>query len=141
MKITQKNIISVQDWDDLVKETYNKPYSLQQQNGCQDRGVCELTVPEKETNDYENNVVPEIVNGEEMGVSFKAWLARDPKQPLKLSRKDKKLGDFQKNIETEQWCIDLWWKRNFYPNISMVANDLYAKGLLPAGEYLINIDW
>lgn len=139
MKITQKNIISVQDWDDLVKETYNKPYSLQQQNGCQDRGVRELTVPEKEAIDFENNVVPEIVNGEEMGVSFKAWLARDPKQPLKLLPKDK-ARYLQKNIETEQWVIDLWWERNFYPDITMIANDLHAKGLLPAGEYLIKID-
>lgn len=132
MKITQKNIISVQDWDELVQETYNKPYSFQQQNGCQDRGVRELTVPEKETVDYENDVIPEIVNGKEMGVSFKAWLERDPKQPLKVDGK---------NIRIDQWAIDLWWERNFYPDISMVANDLHAKGLLPAGEYLIKIDW
>jgi hypothetical protein len=140
MKITQKNVVSVQEWDVLVKETYKRPYNFQQQNRCKNRGTYKLTIPNR-SEDFPNNSIPEIVNGDQMGVSFKAWLARDPKQPLKLSQKDKKLGDFQKNIETEQWCIDLWWKRSFYPNISMVANDLYAKGLLPAGEYLINIDW
>lgn len=35
----------------------------------------------------------------------------------------------------------MWWVRNFYPDVNMVANDLYEKGLLEAGEYLINIDW
>ena len=41
----------------------------------------------------------------------------------------------------DSWLIDLWWKRNFYPDIEMVANDLHAKGLLEAGEYAIDIDW
>jgi hypothetical protein len=41
----------------------------------------------------------------------------------------------------EQWEIDLFWTRNFYPDIHTVANDLYKKGLLEKGEYAINIDW
>lgn len=131
MKITQKNIISVQDWDDLVKQTYGRPYSFQQQDGCKQRGVHELTIPSR-SEDFPNKSIPEIVNGDKMGVSFKAWLERDPKQPLR---------PYQNKIETEQWCIDLWWDRNFYPDITMIANDLHTKGLLPAGEYLINIDW
>jgi len=79
--------------------------------------------------DYENDTVPEIVNCEEMGVSFKAWLERDPNQ--KLSGKE-----YQKD-----WSLGLWWGRNFYPKVDMIINDLHEKGLLDAGEYGIEIDW
>jgi len=64
-----------------------------------------------------------------MGVSFKAWLKRDPKQ--KLSSKD----------DQDSYSLMLWWERNFYPEIQMVVNDLYDKGLIEAGDYIINIDW
>ena len=121
-----ETLIDVQDWDALVTETYGRPYSFQQQDGCKDRDLVAITVPE-ECDDFENDTVPEIVNGDEMGVSFKAWLARDPKTPL--PDRDDTFG------------LTLWWERNFYPDVQMIANDLYEKGLIEAGEYLINIDW
>ena len=71
--------------------------------------------------------IPEIINDEIMGVKFKTWLERDPKQPVGEDKKD--------------WEIELFWERNFYPDIYTVANDLYEKGLIEGGEYLINIDW
>jgi|ERR1035437_2485913 hypothetical protein len=107
MKIKKVNQITVQDWDDLVVKTYGKVYSFQQQN----------------------DTIPDEVNGAEMGVSFAAWLARDPTE-WNGDPKDKK-----------QWSIGLFWERNFYPNIQMIANDLHAKGLIKAGEYSIKIDW
>jgi len=64
-----------------------------------------------------------------MGVSFKAWLERDPKQRLKSE------GD------RDSSSLQLWWDRNFYPNVDMIINDLYSKGLLEKGEYDIKIDW
>jgi hypothetical protein len=129
-KLRVKNVkmIDDSDWDELVKKTYGRHYCLQQQDGCKDRGIEYITVP-CECEDLENDTVPEKVNHPEMGVSFKAWLARDPKQ--KLSNKDDQF-DF---------CINMWWERNFYPLLDVVANDLYNKGLLEAGDYSINIDW
>lgn len=129
MKIRTEKVIDVNDWDDLVKKTYGRPYSFQQQDGCKDRGVFRFTVPNREVNDYQNDTIPEDVNHPEMGVSFKAWLDRDPKQ---------KLSDPE---HQEDYSLDLWWGRNFYPDFRMVANDLHAKGLLEAGDYTINIDW
>ena len=128
-----KNVqmIDVDDWDDLVTETYGRPYCFQQQNGCQDRGTYDLRVPCGNPEDFENTTIPEVVNHKEMGVSFAAWLARDPNAPLQ----DEDVGC------RDGWAIGLWWGRNFYPNIEMVANDLHAKGLLEAGDYVINIDW
>lgn len=118
--------VSVQDWDTLVSETYCRPYSFQQQDGCKNRGVFCFDVP-SECEDFVNDSVPEEINGEDMGVSFEAWKNRDPKSPV---------GD-----RSDQCGIDLFWQRNFYPDLQMVANDLHAKGKIDAGSYVINIDW
>lgn len=120
------NMIEVQEWDDLVKKTYKKPYSFQQQNGCMERGTFNLTIP-ADTEDYEDYEDSGFENGD-FGVSLKTWLARNPTEP------------FDKN-EKDQWHIDLVWEREFYPDINMIANDLHARGLIEAGEYVINIDW
>lgn len=123
MKISNKKIIEVSDWDALVSETYGKVYHFQQQDGCQDRGTIYLTVP-SEDNDSE---MYDSINGEEMGVKFAVWLARDPKQPIPGQEHDYELS--------------LFWERNFYPDLQTVANDLHSKGLLEAGNYGIHIDW
>lgn len=130
LKYTEKRVIDDTDWDDFVQKTYNRPYSFQQQDGCKDRGLDYITVPDLEyAYDYERDTIPEVVNGDEIGVSFKAWLERDPNQ--KIDKKSTFNVDF----------TDLWWERNFYPHVSMIANDLYNKGLIEAGEYIININW
>jgi hypothetical protein len=126
IKIQNKQIIAVSDWDNLVKQTYGRPYSFQQQDDCKQRGTEYITIPEY-PEDYENDTIPEVINGPEMGVSFAAWLARDPKQ--------------WNGEEQRSYTLDLFWHRNFYPHVSMIANDLHAKGLIPAGEYGIEIDW
>lgn len=128
IKTRTECVIDVSDWDALVVKTYGRPYCFQQQDDCKERQRVHLTVPAS-ADDYPNDTVPEIVNHEEMGVSFAAWLDRDPKQ--KLSNPD----------DQNSWSLGLWWDRNFYPNVQMVANDLHARGLLDAGEYVIDIDW
>lgn len=135
IKTRTEQIIDLQDWDELVSKTYGRVYSFQQQDGCKSRGLVFFVVPDSaEEYDYENDTVPEVVNHDDMGVSFAAWLARDPNQPLD--------GNGNPNEATDdKWQIDLWWSRNFYPNLVPLANDLLAKGLIEAGEYAINIDW
>lgn len=120
-------VVEDRDWDDLVENTYNRPYCLQQQDDCRPRGMVELTVPAEYDDEDMNDSVPEIVNDLEIGVKFDVWLSRDPRQPLQQ----------QKNNHD----LDLWWHRNFYPHLQAVANDLHKRGLLEAGEYLINIVW
>jgi hypothetical protein len=119
-------IFDVSEWDELVSSHYNKIYDFQQQDGCKDRGIHYFTVPD-EDEDYENDTVPEIVNHSKMGVSFKAWLNRDLKTSLTKQKYD--------------WELEMWWQRNFYPHIQMIANDLDSKGLLESGKYAIDIDW
>lgn len=138
-----KNIkfVDVDDWDDLVSQTYGKPYSFQQQEGCQSRGTVNLTIPSDYDNDKKmNDSIPEIVNGDEMGVKFSVWLARDPKQPMQNQKSGGTTGDFYKSAIADL-DLNLFWTRNFYPDLQTVANDLYNKGLIESGEYTIDIDW
>lgn len=111
----------------MVVETYGKLYCFQQQDGCKGRGTYKFTVPIKNSEDFEDTEIPEIVNGPEMGVKFESWLARDQKQPLK-----NQIYDFQ---------LELWWNRNFYPHIEKIIDDMHKKGILSEGEYVINVDW
>ena len=129
IKFKNKQVIDVGDWNNLVESTYGKPYNFQQQDGCKERGIHDITVPDG-AYDFENDIIPEEVNGEEMGVSFAAWLARDPTQKLDT---DDDWG--------REYGLNLFWRRNFYPDVQMIANDLHAKGLIPDGEYTIDIDW
>lgn len=122
-----KRIVDCGVFDQLVEETYGKPYCFQQQDGCQSRGTRQFSVPSKyEIYDYENDSIPERINGEEMGVSFKAWLERDPEKPVMSNGRD---------------YVRLFWERNFYPTLEMVVEDLYQKGLIEEGDYTIEIDW
>jgi hypothetical protein len=122
-----EQVIDVQDWDALVAATYGRPYSFQQQDGCKRRGKESLTVSLDDPVDYEEDTVPDKINGDEMGVSFKAWLSRDPKE--------------WSGKEGDERFLDLFWGRNFYPTADSIAHDLCKRGLIEAGEYVIDIDW
>jgi hypothetical protein len=123
----QVNMIMTSEFDDIVEKTYGKRYCFQQQEGCKERGVERFNIPTSGA-DYDRDSIPEMVNGDIMGVSFKAWLERDPKQPLNGEK-------------TSDWLVDLFWERNFYPHPEILLNDLHSKGLIPTGELVINIDW
>lgn len=128
LKFSEERVIDVQNWDNLVQETYGKPYSFQQQDGCKDRGTYNFEIPNKwGTSDYENETVKEIINGNEMGVKFESWLKRDPKE--------------WHGEKSDERFINMWWERNFYPDVTMIIEDLYKKGLIEEGKYLIDIDW
>jgi hypothetical protein len=129
LKYQNTKIIDSDDLDDLVVQTYGRPYCFQQQEGCQSRGSVSITIPTEWNDDFENDAIPEVVNGKEMGVSFKAWLERDPKQALP--------GE----DDQDSCSLELFWIRNFYPGLQTVCNDLHAKGLIEAGKYEIKIDW
>lgn len=126
IKISNKQVIEDADWNNLIQETYGRHYVFQQQDGCKSRGIFEIQIP-SQGYDFPNDTVSEDASKEEMGVSFKAWLSRDPEKEL--------------SSEAKYTNNTLYWERNFYPDIHTVANDLHAKGLIPAGDYVINIDW
>lgn len=124
MKIKTVKMIDSEDWDKVIKNTYGKPYCLQQQGDYQDRSNYEIIIPDNEAYDFENDTLSEDLNEVKTGVSFKAWLETDP----------------EKTMGGEEIDIKLWWWRNFYPSLQMVANDLYKKELIKRGKYFINIE-
>jgi len=130
LKLRTDRFVDLEEWDKLVVDTYQRPYALQQQDARQCRGFISLTVPDPNAEEYGNDTIPEMVNGEKMGVTFAAWLSRDPKAPIGKGAD----GGLD-------YMIELFWYRNFYPSLQVVANDLYTKGLLEAGDYTIVIDW
>ena len=127
MNIKTIKQIDVFEWDNLVEKTYSKIYSFQQQDGCQSRGIVNISVPSNYVEDFENTEIPFEVNGEEMGVSFETWLNTTPEET--------------RNHFKEDYQNRLFWDRNFNPSIDVIINDLHSKGLLEEGEYQINIDW
>lgn len=129
LKVSNRKLIELHDWDKLVEETYGKIYSFQQQEGCQDRGIVDIEVSKDEVEDTYPDKIPIIINGDEMGVSFKTWL-----NTTKENIEDKLKG-FDKQTSS------LIWERNFYPDIQVIANDMCRKGLIEEGAYSINIDW
>lgn len=141
LKIENVFCVHEREWSRFVAETYGRPYDLQQQDGCKPRGVEYVTVAPLEPSwgdRYDNNSVPEVVNHETMGVSLKAWLARDPDQGL---AGDPNLTGSSGAPTNSRGSIELWWERNFYPDLDMVAYDLCSRGLLEPGRYIIIIDW
>lgn len=124
INVQNKKVIKADELDRLVKRTYGKPYRFQQQDGCKNRGTFHITVPST-ADDYENDTLPEDIDTEEMGVSFSAWLARDPKEWKGKNRS----------------YLNMFWERNFYPDIQTLMNDLHSKELISEGEYIIEIDW
>jgi hypothetical protein len=128
LKIQDVKFVELDDWNRLVVETYGRRYNFQQQNGCKPRGIERITVPDY-SNDWEDELHSSIENNPdvEIGFKFDVWLKRDPKQPIPN--------------QADTWELDLFWKRNFYPHINSVANDLFRRGLIDAGNYVINIDW
>jgi hypothetical protein len=138
LKATTVQVIQVSDWDEFVSEVYGKIYSFQQQDDCKPRGTYPFSVPSQgvkwcaEQFDYENTEIPFEVNGEEMGVSFETWL-------------NTKVEDTEKHFQSHPcgvvFAVELFWERNFYPRVETIIWDLYKRGLLDEGEYMINIDW
>lgn len=153
IKFNTKRIISEQDWNNLVKTIYGRPYHFQQQNGCMERQMFDISIPSKYAEDEEeemHNYIPEIINGKElMGVKFSVWLARDPNAPLNPSDEELKECNYYWGKSEEDkiiWKSDksnikMFYERNFYPSIYTIANDLYEKGYIEKGEYLIDINW
>ena len=128
MRYETMRYVQVSDLDNFIKETYKRPYSFQQQRGCQARGTQNVKVPIEGLEDCDEGYnVEDVLENPWDGVSLKDWLERDPKEKIKDSDNDGTLERF--------------WERNFFPDIEILFDDLFKKGLIEEGEYVINIDW
>jgi len=136
LKYSLVKVIDVNDWDELVIETYGKPYNFQQQEGCQSRGMIYLIVPPTYNDDAcAHDKIPIEINGGQMGVKFQVWL------DTTVEDINAKFEKIRGGPEVYAGQNDLFWERNFYPDLNVLAEDLYKKGLIEAGKYQIKIDW
>lgn len=89
-----------------------------------------ITNEEIEEYDYSNESIKfDLYSDYEMGIKFEIW---------KNSTFDEIKSNFPDDNDS---AITTFIERNFYPAIQVVANDLYNRGLIEAGSYIINIDW
>lgn len=110
------------EFSQLVRDTYGRPYQLQQQDGCLGQEtIVSVKVPDK----------PRTWLADDAGrpPTLEVWVAATPPEPM-----------------TDAWDGDLHrehlrWHREFYPELQDVVNDLHRRGLMAAGEYVIHIWW
>jgi len=119
LKVSTRKFVELQDWNNFVREVYGKPYNLQQQDGCMGRGTFNITIPSQYAENYPD--------ASYYGVSFDTWLNTTDEQLAE------KIAPYTDTL--------LHWHRKFYPSPEILANDLFNRGLIEAGEYSINIDW
>lgn len=126
-KCENKKVIHYSDWNEFIYSIYKLPYNYQQQNDCQNKSI-EISIPRDILDNWDDGAdsIPYEVNGEEMCVKFDTWKNSDFKEMCK-------------HFDGE-WRARLFYERNFYPDINPLLDDLYKRGLLEEGEYLILVD-
>lgn len=109
------------DFDQLVNDTYKKPYRIQQTEGCMER-QCFSFEANKNLNFAED--LPKSVDYDYIGegVDFQTWL----NTPY---------------LETGNYRDKLYWERSFHPFFNDLVLDLCKKGLIEEGTYTMKIDW
>lgn len=137
--LKEEKIVNVSDWDKLVKETCDKPYSFKQQDGCQNRRIYKITIPSEL-----NNSIPDKNMYDKTGITWCIWLKSKLTPNLikrYLHRVKFALWLEHSVIGTDDLAIGIFWNTNLYPDIFTITNDMYEKGLIKKGDYLININW
>lgn len=114
-------VIGESDFSRYVSEHYGRPYNLQQQGDMLGQeSAVKLTVPDPEDGEWEGMTMPTLVQ----------WQEATPPG-------DHPEGGYDPNVSRE----NMRWEREYYPQLEAVANDLHAKGLLDAGEYILFVSW
>ena len=118
-------ILKAHQLNQLVMQTYGRPYAFNQQEDSKGTDVHFYDIPVENPRDYSRTEMPDVINGLQQGISFETWLNRD-------------ITQWNGKPENAHQ-LKLFWVRNFYPCVEMVLNDLQVKDLIPAGKYAICI--
>lgn len=123
LKSKAVRIVQHYDWDEFVEEVYGKIYSFKAQPDKLFTKMQHITVPLEEVEEYKNTEITFEPFPLRFGVRFETWKNTTPEETLKHFEFD--------------YDNDNFWAHGFFPHTQMIANDLYANGLLEAGEYVI----
>ena len=116
MRIRNEKVIDVSEWDSLVRKTYGRPYSFQQQDECKDRGVFRFTVPAK-ADDHEQESVPEIVNHEKWASALHHGSSET--RNLRYRAAAKMLpASIYGGVETSTQTYK-WWQMTYTPKVCL----------------------
>lgn len=151
--------INESEFSELVRKTYNRPYRLQQTDGCYSRGSFTLTISSNGCEAYPTTAMSNGGDGESP-VSFQEWIQRDRNEPIPISEKDIEAYEALKNSSISNKSFydpnnesnkksrevggllnTLWWEREFYPDLNELLDDMLSRGLIEEGEYEMEIDW
>ena len=113
----QATVLHESEFSDLVRQTFERPYSLQQQGDMHSQeSFVRFDVPaDREEEEHWQ------------AVSMEEWLAATPPDP-----EDRSMEAFTDRLR---------WDREFYPQLDSVANELHARGQLDAGTYVLHVWW
>lgn len=124
MKTKTVKIAEVNDFDELVMNTYGIPYNFQQQGGCKNTSIEYFCFPFN--GDYTNTTLPFEINGKTRGISFEVWKNHDMEELKKMFSDD--------------WEVGMFYARNFYPHIERLLQDLVDKELISGKCFGIEIN-
>ena len=145
LKTQDVKYVYVNDWDEFVREVYNRPYSREEQvEDISDRtDFIDTKSKYSEPKWLQEETLDKALKDRYLAssasrVSLKNWLALDPDLPVAHKIYDwHSKQDVVLQASRGELSHTLWWERCFYPGIYELAYDLVAKGLLEPGTYLI----
>lgn len=117
VSIQDVRLIEEREFSALVTRVYGRPYRLQQNMMLGQDTIYPLTVPEPEPVDESHEP------------SFAEWASQDPDL------------DADGHPWRHAWEKEIWWEREFYPPFSALVNDLYERGHLPMGTFMLHVWW
>ena len=110
----QATVLHESEFSNLVRQTFERPYSLQQQGDMHSQeSFIRFDVPAELEWEHEP--------------SLETWLATTPPDP-----EDHSMAAFTNRLR---------WDREFYPDLQDIANELHARGQLDAGTYVLHVWW
>ena len=113
MNIKEVKLIWEHELNELITATYGRPYNYGRWQEMGQDTMTQVTVPEEADEPWEGGPP-----------SLEEWLAGEPPATL-----------------TDAWRIEQWWQTEYCPELQVVVNDLHARGLMPAGDYVMHVWW
>lgn len=116
LKTKKVDLVWSVTWNNFVRKVYGVPYDISVQ---EIEDSFEFTVPIRGAEDYQNESYDDIRKKGENGVKFGVWASTKP------------VGVEKDSAEMQNWEME------FYPCFDMLVNDLFTRGLLPMGNYVM----
>jgi hypothetical protein len=125
------NYVTGQDWDSFVKSVYNRPYKLAAHR-CEHSTFIHTPNygPVEGVDDVRKTVQGAFSHG--CGLDMEEWKSHDVYDAMRHITEH--LIRVKATIHLAESC----YEGLIRPHLQHLANDMYEKGLIPAGDYVIS---